>query len=48
MAKKNLLDFTCGLSDKELTRRFKKTIKLDEKARKMKGIPFITIMKKFI
>ena len=39
MAKKNLLDSTCGISDKKMTQIFKKTIKLDEAARKLKGLP---------
>ena len=39
MAKKNLLDSTCGISDEKMTKIFRKTIKLDEQARKLKGIP---------
>lgn len=39
MAKKNLLDSTCGISDKKMTKIFKKTIKLDEAARALKGLP---------
>lgn len=35
----NELDYTCGLSDEEILRRFKEAIRLDEKARRIQGFP---------
>lgn len=39
MKEKNELDYTCGLSDEELTRRFKESIRIDNEIRKVKGLP---------
>ena len=39
MSEKNQLDYTCGLSDDEITRRFKEAIRIDEEARAVQGIP---------
>lgn len=39
MPEKNQLDFTCGLSDDEITRRFKEAIRIDEEIRAVQGIP---------
>ncbi len=33
------MDFTCGISDDEMTRRFKEAIRLDEEKRDIQGIP---------
>lgn len=35
----NELDSTCGLSDEELTARFKESIRIDNEIRKIKGLP---------
>lgn len=35
----NELDSTCGISDEELTRRFKESIRIDNEVRKIKGLP---------
>ncbi len=34
----NELDSTCGISDEELTMRFKESIRIDNEVRKMKGL----------
>ena len=39
MPEKNQLDYTCGLSDDEITRRFKEAIRIDEEIRAVQGIP---------
>ncbi|MBQ7264655.1 MAG: hypothetical protein IJS61_01000 [Firmicutes bacterium] len=39
MMDKNELDYTCGLSDDELTERFKASIKIDNEIRKIQGLP---------
>lgn len=39
MPEKNQLDYTCGLSDEEITRRFKEAIRIDEEIRSVQGIP---------
>ena len=36
---KNELDYTCGISDDELTERFKEAVSIDEEIRKIKGLP---------
>lgn len=36
---KNELDYTCGLSDDELTERFKASINIDNEIRRIKGLP---------
>ena len=33
------LDSTCGISDEELTQRFKESIRIDNEIRKIKGLP---------
>lgn len=35
----NELDSTCGISDEELTVRFKESIRIDKEVRKIKGLP---------
>ncbi len=35
----NELDSTCGISDEELTWRFKESIRLDDEERRIKGLP---------
>ena len=39
MKKENELDSTCGISDEELTERFKASIKLDKEICEIKGLP---------
>ena len=35
----NELDSTCGISDEELTLRFKESIRIDDEVRRIKGLP---------
>ena len=35
----NELDSTCGISDEELTERFKESIRIDNEVRRIKGLP---------
>ena len=35
----NELDSTYGISDEELTQRFKESIRIDDEIRKIKGLP---------
>ena len=35
----NELDSTCGISDDELTERFKESIRIDNEIRRIKGLP---------
>ena len=35
----NDLDRTCGLTDDEMTERFKESIRIDNEIRKIKGLP---------
>ena len=35
----NELDSTCGISDEELTIRFKESIRIDNEIRRIKGLP---------
>ena len=35
----NELDSTCGISDEELTNRFKESIRIDDEIRRIKGLP---------
>ena len=39
MPEKNQLDYMCGISDDELTRRFIEAIRIDEEIRAIKGLP---------
>ncbi len=39
MAERNELDSTCGISDEELTERFKESIRIDNEIRRIKGLP---------
>jgi hypothetical protein len=39
MQEANELDSMCGISDDELTRRFKESIKIDQQIAKIKGAP---------
>ena len=39
MPEKNQLDYTCGISDEEMTRRFEESIRIDEEVRKVQGLP---------
>ncbi|MBO4335758.1 MAG: hypothetical protein J5846_08000 [Desulfovibrio sp.] len=38
-SEENDLDHTCGLSDDELTERFKESIRIDNEIRRIKGLP---------
>jgi hypothetical protein len=35
----NELDSTCGISDDELTERFKESIRIDNEIKRIKGVP---------
>ncbi len=39
MPEKNQLDYTCGVSDEEMTRRFEESIRIDEEVRRIQGLP---------
>ena len=39
MPEKNQLDYTCGISDDEMTRRFREAIRIDEESREVQGLP---------
>ena len=39
MAETNELDSTCGISDEELTERFRAAIRIDNEIRRIKGLP---------
>lgn len=39
MTEKNELDYTVGISDDELTERFKESIRIDNEIRRIKGLP---------
>ena len=39
MSEGNELDSTCGISDEELTERFKESISIDQEICKVKGLP---------
>ena len=39
MTEGNKLDSTCGISDEELTERFKESIRIDQEICKVKGLP---------
>ena len=39
MRDKNELDYMCGISDDELTQRFKESIRIDNEIRRIKGLP---------
>jgi hypothetical protein len=39
MGEKNELDYMCGISDDELTERFKESIRIDNEIRQIKGLP---------
>ncbi len=39
MIVENELDSTCGISDDELTERFKESIRIDNEIRRIKGLP---------
>ncbi len=39
LSEENELDFTCGISDEELTERFKASIEIDKLICKIKGLP---------
>ena len=39
VSEKNELDYTCGISDEELIRRFKESIRIDEEIRTILGLP---------
>ena len=39
MVEENELDSTCGISDEELTERFKESIRIDQEICKIKGLP---------
>lgn len=37
----NELDSTCGISDDELTHRFRESVRIDDEIRKIKGLPSV-------
>ncbi len=39
MLEKNELDSMCGITDDELTERFKEAIRIDNEIKKIKGVP---------
>ena len=39
VGEKNELDYVCGISDDELTERFKESIRIDNEIRRIKGLP---------
>jgi hypothetical protein len=39
LAEGNELDSTCGISDEELTERFKESIRIDQEICEIKGLP---------
>lgn len=39
MEELNELDSTCGISDDELTERFKEAIRIDNEIKRIKGVP---------
>lgn len=39
MSEGNELDSTCGISDEELTERFKESVRIDQEICKVKGLP---------
>lgn len=39
MTEKNELDSICGVSDDELTRRFRESIRIDDEMRRIMGLP---------
>ena len=39
MSEQNELDYTCGISDDELTERFKESIRIDNEIRRIKKLP---------
>lgn len=39
MSESNELDSTCGISDEELTERFKAAVRIDKQICKIKGLP---------
>jgi hypothetical protein len=39
LTESNELDSTCGISDEELTERFKESIRIDQEICKVKGLP---------
>ncbi len=46
MKEENELDFTYGISDEELTERFKASIKLNQEICRIKGLPIACFDKK--
>jgi hypothetical protein len=44
MKETNELDFTCGVSDDELTERFKASIRIDNEIKRVKGTPIAKYM----
>jgi hypothetical protein len=39
MSEMNELDSTCGITDDELTERFKEAVRIDNEIKKIKGVP---------
>lgn len=39
MNSENELDTTCGVSDEELTRRFREAVRIENEIKKIKGLP---------
>ncbi len=52
MEDKNELDYTCGISDDELTTRFKEAVRIEKEIKKIKNLPISgyddTLKKAFI
>ena len=46
MKEENELDSTCGISDEELTERFKASIRIDQEICRIKGLPIARFDKK--
>jgi hypothetical protein len=39
MNETNELDFTCGVPDEELTKRFQEAVRIENEIKKIKGLP---------
>lgn len=39
MYEENELDYTCGVSDDELTKRFVEAVRIENEIKKIKGVP---------
>jgi len=41
MEKTNELDFTCGVSDEEFTKRFEEAVRIENDIKRVKGLPIV-------